>query len=133
MKHCEKWLVATMHMYKVIIFMNEKMHESASADVIFVASSLRIHGSSHKHYMGWVILVELVREREIFKAFREENTFIPCVHECSTPCRQEGLVLHECPEVLDERQLPNDLLVFTAVIKLSAFTDDFVKPSSTQF
>ena len=34
---------------------------------------------------------------------------------------------------LDERQLPINLTVFTAVIKLSAFADNFVKQTAKQF
>ena len=36
-------------------------------------------------------------EREIFKTFKKKH--FPYVLECFAPCRQESLVLHECPEV----------------------------------
>ena len=38
-KTLRKRVIAIMHMSNVIIFMDEQMRESASADVIFVASS----------------------------------------------------------------------------------------------
>ena len=88
---------------------------------------LGIHGSSHKHQME-----REVGERVIFNVFRKK-TFVSFV------CRN---VLHR----VDNNALcfmsvlkfgwmstSHNLLVFTAVIKLSAFADDFVKQSAKQF
>ena len=55
------------------------------------------------------------------------------VHETSTPFTNEGIVLHECPDVLDERSTSNSIHVLTTVIKLSAFVDAFVRQSAKQF
>ena len=74
-----------------------------------------------------VPFVELVREKSLKRLRRK--CFLPCVHERSTPCRQECLMLHESPELLEERQLPS-LPVFTVVINLSAFARDIVKQSA---
>ena len=54
------------------------------------------------------------------------------MHECCTPTRQEGLVLHECSEIGMNVNI-NKLTVFTAVIKFTAFADDFVEQSAKQF
>ena len=54
----------------------------------------RFSQSSH----GMVLLVKLVREKSSRRPGRK-HFLPPCVQECSTPCTQEGLVLHECPEI----------------------------------
>ena len=74
-KALRKMVAATMHMYNVIIFANEQMRESASADVIFVASWFS---------ESMVVLTNITWngpsreacEREIFKASRKK-TFSP--------------------------------------------------------
>ena len=72
------------------------MRESASADVIFVASWF-------SKYVR--ILTNITRngpscgvgEKEILKAFGRQHP--SCVQKCSAPCRQEGFVLHECSNI----------------------------------
>ena len=54
-----------MHMYNVIIFVNEYMRESATADVIFVASWPQNPWKFSQTLHGMVLLVELVKEREL--------------------------------------------------------------------
>ena len=60
--------------------------------------TLRIHGSSHKHYMGWSCSWSWWK-KENFKAFRKKTFFSLVCMIFFTPCRQECLVLHESPEV----------------------------------
>ena len=75
-----------------------------------------------------VFVVKLEREKSLRRSGRKH--FLPCVHECSIPCGQEGIQLHECSK---KWMSVNFLLLFTAVIKLFAFADYFVKQSDKQF
>ena len=36
---------------------------------------------------------------ENFQGIQAENIILSCVHECPAPGRQEGLLLHELPEI----------------------------------
>ena len=53
-----KMVIATMHMFKIIIFMNEQIRESASADS---QNPGKFSQTSH----GTVLLVELVRDNSL--------------------------------------------------------------------
>ena len=88
-------VTASMHMYYVIIFVNEWMRASASADVIIVASRFS-ESIEVLTNITWNGPSRGAGEREIFETFRKK-TFLPCVHGCSTPCIQDSL---------DERQIP---------------------------
>ena len=99
------------------------MCESSSADVIFVASWLS-ESTEVLTNITWHGPSRGAGEREIPKAFWK-NTFsllfawMFYTMETRMPCAPWE------SWSLDERQLPSNLPVITAVIKLSAFADDF--------
>ena len=123
-----KMVLAFMCMSNVIIFMNEKMRGSASADVILVASSLSEFMEVLTN-ITWNGPSREVGERDIFKAFRKKTFFsLRCMnvrHHVDKNALYSMSVLK-----FGWTSTCNNTTVFTVVIKLSAFTDDFVKQSA---
>ena len=92
---------------------------------------LRIHGSSHKHYMGWSCSWSWWK-KENFKAFRKK-TFFSLVCMFFLHHVDKNALCYMRVLKFGRTSTSNNLTVFTAVIKLSAFADDFVKQSAKQF
>ena len=106
-------------------------HDSAKADVMFVAfrplrshvfSSFLLLGmlSLHKHHLKSSFL-ESWCKRDLEGA-QEENFRLPCVHKCSAPGKKKALCFISVLKSM-WMSTSSNLLVFTAVIKLSAFAD----------
>ena len=91
---------------------------------------LRIHGSSHKHYMGWSCSWSWWK-KENFKAFRKKP-FFSRVHEFFWHHVDKNALCYKRVLKFGRTSTSNNLSVFTAVIKLSAFVNDFVKQSAKQ-
>ena len=143
-KHWEKWSkepnTNTMFSPKNDMIIQEKLTcESADADVIFVASWLsnsHVFNSSHSWQCWFLTNItwngpsRKSGAKETSRVSRKKTSF-SLVEKCAAPGGKEGLMLHECSEIGVNVNIY--LPLFTAVIKLSAFTDAFVKQSVQQF
>ena len=92
---------------------------------------LRIHGSSRKHYMGWSCSWSWWK-KEKFDAFRKK-TFSPLCAWFVLHHVDKNALCYMRVLKFGRTSTSNNLTVFTAVIKLSAFVDDVVKQSAKQF
>ena len=92
--------------------------------------TLRIHGISRKHYMGWSCSWSWWK-KEKFDAFRKK-TFSPLCAWFFWNHVDENALCYMRVLKFGRTSTSNKLTVFTAVIKLSAFVDDFVKQSAKQ-